>query len=129
MEMKKGAGYFYFAFRVIVGLVFMMHGAQKLFGAFGGINGQSVNVVSLFGLAGIIEFFGGILIAIGLFTKIVAAIGGIEMIVAYFRVHIPNGFIPLTNGGEPAVLFFASFLVIFVLGAKKWGLDSIIFGK
>jgi len=123
--------YFYFVFRVLVGLLFLQHGLQKLFGAFGGLggSGQPVELVSLMGLAGTIETFGGLFIALGLFTRLAAFIAAIELLVAYFRVHIPNGLIPFLNGGELALLYIASFLVIIAFGARKWSLEKAVFKK
>lgn len=113
--------YFYFVFRVIAGLLFAQHGAQKLFGWLGG---SQAELFSLMGAAGIIEFFGGILLALGLITQFIATLGAIEMLVAYFMVHFPNGWIPIVNKGELALLYFAAFLVLFVHGSRKWGLDN-----
>ena len=123
---EKNASSFYFVFRVLVGLLFLQHGMQKLFGAFGGVgaDGGAVQLISLFGLAGIIEFFGGLLIIIGLFTRFAAFFSGLEIIIAYFRVHLPQGNIPILNGGELALLFFAAFLVLVAYGAGKWSLDN-----
>ena len=121
--------YLYFVFRVFVGLLFLQHGLQKLFGAFGGVGGQPVELLSLFGLAGLIEFLGGIAIAVGLFTRLAAFISAIEMLVAYFTVHAPNGLIPLVNQGELALLYFATFLVLMVYGAGKWSLEKAIMKK
>ncbi len=115
---------FYFVMRVLAGLLFMQHGAQKLFGALGG--SQVDTLVSTAGVAGIIEFFGGFFLVIGFLTRIVAVIGGLEMLWAYFTVHIPNGFWPIQNGGEGALLFFTAFLIFMVHGAKKWGVDNAL---
>jgi len=113
---------FYFLFRVIVGLLFMIHGATK-FGWIGG--GSSVELVSLMGLAAIIEFFGGLLIVLGAYTVFAAVLGGLEMIYVYLTVHIPQGFNPLVNGGELALLFLAAFLVLATVGAGKlWSYDN-----
>ena len=120
--LKGNTDYFYFAFRVLVGLMFMQHGAQKLFGAFGG---NAVGTYfSLFGLAGFIEFFGGLLIAFGLLTRLAAFLGMCVMIGAWAIVHIPKGFVPIVNGGELAAMFFAAFLVILAKGCGKAGLDN-----
>ena len=81
------------------------------------------------GLAGVIEFFGGLAIVIGIFTRLVAAITALEMLVAYFMAHIPQGPIPLVNQGEPALLFFAAFLVLIAYGAGKWNLGKMLFKK
>jgi len=123
--------YFYFVFRIFVGLLFLQHGLQKLFGAFGGLtgDGQAVELFSLFGLAGIIELLGGIAITVGFFSRLAAFIAGIEMVIAYFMVHVPQGLIPFVNKGELALLYFAAFLVIIAFGARKWSLEKVIFKK
>jgi putative oxidoreductase len=118
--------YFYFAFRVLIGVLFFQHGGQKLFGLFGG---KSQALFSLMGLAGIIEFFGGIAIALGLFTRLVALITGIEMVSAYLMVHLPHGWIPIVNKGELALLYLSGFLVLIAYGAKKWSLERALFKK
>ena len=120
--LKGNEDYFYFAFRVLVGLMFMQHGAQKLFGAFGGNAVETY--ISLFGLAGFIEFFGGLMIAFGLLTRLAAFLGMSTMIGAWAVVHIDRGFVPIVNGGELAAMFFAAFLVILVKGSGKAGLDN-----
>ena len=112
----KYRGYLYFIFRVLVGLLFFTHGIQK----FGMLGGSSVNLISLMGLAGTIEVIVGALIAIGLLTRIVALLGALEMLVAYFMVHLPAGLNPLANQGEPALLYFAAFLVLIGYGSVKW---------
>ncbi len=121
--------YLFFIFRVLVAYLFFEHGTQKLFGWFGGINGASVPITSLFGAAGIIETVVGILIFFGLFTRLAALIGAIEMVIAYIKVHIPQNAIPLLNQGEPALLFFASFLVLLVYGARRFSLEKLLLKK
>ncbi len=113
----------YFVMRVLAGLLFMQHGAQKLFGVLGG---EQAQLVSQMGIAGVIEFFGGLFITIGLFTRLAAVLGGLEMLWAYFTVHISESFWPILNGGEGALLFFTVFLIFMVHGAKKWGVDNLI---
>jgi len=76
--------YFYFVFRVLVGLLFLQHGLQKLFGMFGGLGGNSAELFSLMGLAGTIETLGGLGIALGLFTRLWAFFAAIEMLIAYY---------------------------------------------
>ena len=129
IEKYANKDYFYFVFRVFVGLLFLQHGLQKLFGSFGGVGGQPVELLSLFGLAGLIEFLGGIAITLGLFTRLVAFIAALEMLVAYFMVHASGGLIPLVNQGELALLYFASFLVLAVYGAGKWSVEKAILKK
>ena len=90
------------ALRLVAGLMFAVHGAQKLFGAFGG---QQVPLAGLMGLAGVIEFVGGLLIAIGLFASWAAFIASGQMAAAYFMAHAPQGFLPPVNKGEVAVLY------------------------
>ncbi|MBI2499376.1 DoxX family protein [Candidatus Woesearchaeota archaeon] len=120
--MEKNANYFYFVFRIVIGLLFMLHGISKI----QGLSSGKITLVSLMGLAMIIEVVGGVMIILGLLTRYVSLITAVEMIVAYFKAHIPQGINPLTNGGEPAVLFFAAFLVLLAYGAGKWSLDSKI---
>jgi putative oxidoreductase len=116
------------AFRIIVGLAFASHGAQKLFGIFGGVdgNGMAVPLMSLFGLAGVLELVGGLLVTIGLFTRPVAFLLSGEMAVAYFMVHVSTGhsIIPLVNKGEPAVLYCFAFLLLAFHGAGALSVDA-----
>ena len=124
--MQKALGrfapYFYALLRLVAGLAFAQHGAQKLFGLLGG---QAVELTSQRGLAGIIEFVGGIMIALGLFTSPVAFIAGGEMAWAYFQAHSPRGFWPIQNGGELAVLYCFIFLYFTAIGSGKLSIDSI----
>ena len=110
--------------RMVAGLMFAQHGAQKLFGWLGGE--QVANVMSMMGIAGILEFFGGILIILGLFTRPVAFLLSGEMAVAYFMAHFPRAFWPAENGGEPAVLFCFIFLYFAAAGAGRWSIDDAI---
>src|SRR3989338_468192 len=74
----------YLVFRVFVGLLFAQHGMQKLFGWFGGLGGgQAAALFSLMGVAGVIELFGGLAIAIGLFSRLMAILGALLMVAAY----------------------------------------------
>ncbi len=116
----------YAIMRVVVGLLFSLHGMQKLFGWFGGVQGEAVPLVSLFGLAGILEFLGGLLVALGLFTGIVAFILSGEMAVAYFMAHFPRGFWPIVNEGELAVLYCFVFLYMASRGSGVWSIDAAL---
>ncbi len=114
-------------FRIGAGLLFMQHGAQKLFGllgGFGGTPGATADLFSMMGLAGVLEFFGGLLIVLGLLTRPVAVILVVEMIAAYFMAHIPNGLVPIQNGGELALLYALVFAVIATQGAGPGSLDQ-----
>jgi putative oxidoreductase len=116
------------AFRIVLGLGFASHGAQKMFGMFGGVDGHGMAVppMSLFGLAAALELVGGLLVAIGLFTRPVAFILAGEMAVAYFMAHVtPSGSLhPLVNKGEPAVLYCFAFLFLAFHGAGPFSVDA-----
>ncbi len=109
-------------FRVVFGLLWLCHGLSKL-------TGWPLGPAAPVGLwpdyyAGWIELITGALIAVGLFTRIAAFVACGEMAVAYFTVHLPRGFFPISNGGEAAVMYcFAFFLLIF-LGAGAYALDA-----
>jgi putative oxidoreductase len=111
----------YFLLRVVAGLLFACHGAQKLLGVLGG---QQPPVGSLLFFAGIIELFGGVCIAAGILTAPVALIASGEMAVAYFRAHAPQGVWPIVNRGELAVLYCFLFLYIATRGGGKWTLTK-----
>jgi putative oxidoreductase len=112
--------------RIVAGLLFMLHGGQKLFGWFGGVDGKgaTVDMASLFGLAGVLELVGGALIIIGLLTRPVAFVLSGQMAVAYFMAHFPNGFWPIENRGEPAALFAFVFLFLAFNGAGPLSVDA-----
>jgi putative oxidoreductase len=116
----------YALMRIVAGLLFFCHGAQKLFGWFGGPGGKggAVDLVSLFGLAGVIEMLCGLLIALGLFAGWVAFLASGEMAVAYFKAHFPGGFWPIENHGELAVLYCFVFLYVAARGAGIWSIDG-----
>lgn len=117
------APYFYALLRIVAGLAFAQHGAQKLFGLLGAK--QAVPLMSQFGLAGVIEFVGGILIALGLFTSPIAFVASGQMAWAFFQSHLPRGFWPIMNGGELAVLYCFIFLYFAAAGSGKFSLDAI----
>jgi putative oxidoreductase len=110
--------------RVVTGLMFWQHGAQKLFGWLGGEQVQEL--ASLRGLAGVLEFFGGSLIILGLFTHPVAFILSGEMAFAYFMSHAPQALWPIMNRGEAAVLFCFIFLFFAAHGAGRYSLDAFL---
>ena len=111
--------------RIIVGLMFATHGAQKLFGMFGGKGGATGQMM----VGGIIELAGGLLIAFGLLTRPAAFLASGMMAVAYFMAHAPQGWHPVMNKGELAVLYCFLFLYMFFRGAGPLSLDSMIGGK
>jgi putative oxidoreductase len=128
--MEKVLGSFapqiYALFRIVAGLLFAQHGAQKLFGALGG---EQVELVSRAGLAGVIELFGGLLIAIGLFAGLAAFIASGEMAFAYFIAHASGGLFPIQNRGELAVLYCFVFLYIAARGSGIWSVDAARKGR
>ena len=114
--------------RILVGFMFLQHGAQKLFGLLGGFGGQegaTAPLLSLMGFAGILEFFGGLAILLGLFTQPVAFILSGEMAVGYFMAHFPRSFWPIVNRGETAVLYCLIFLLLATTGGGSLSLDSL----
>ena len=113
----------YTLLRVVAGLSFATHGTQKLFGYPPGGHGP-VPVASLMGVAGVIEAVGGLMIALGFFAGFAAFIASGEMAVAYFKVHAPQGFFPVVNEGEAAVLYCFLFLYIATRGSGRYALDA-----
>jgi putative oxidoreductase len=110
--------------RIVAGLLLMQHGAQKLFGFPPGAQGsQTPPLMSMLGFAGVLEFFGGLLLLIGLFTRSAAFILSGLMAVAYFMAHAPQGFWPLLNRGELAALYCFVFLYLSVAGGGSWSVD------
>jgi len=114
-------------FRIVFGLLFTLHGTQKLLGFPTAMESGTVPMGTWpYWYAGVIELVLGLLILTGLFTRIAAFIASGEMAYAYFSAHLPKAFWPIDNGGEPAVLFcFGFFLLVFV-GGGSIALDSII---
>lgn len=116
----------YATLRIVAGLLFAFHGAQKLFGLF---EGPARPLASLMGLAGIIEFAGGVLVMIGFLTGLVAFIASGQMAFAYFLAHAPRGGWPIENEGELAALFCFLFLFISARGAGIWSVDAALFWR
>ncbi|WP_101296058.1 DoxX family protein [Halegenticoccus soli] len=121
----------YVVFRVLVGLLFIQHGAQKLLGLFGGADGsgETVPLLSMYGIAGVIELAGGLLIVVGLLTRLVAIIAAGEMVVAQLIAHLPNGVIPIQNGGELGLLYIAAFCVLSIYGAGQYSIAHLLFDR
>jgi putative oxidoreductase len=116
-----------FLLRVVAGLLFLQAGGMKLFGWFGGIpGGMTVRLLSQVGIGGVLEFFGGVLVLVGLFTRPVAFVLSGEMAVAYWQFHAPHGFWPIQNHGEPAVLLCFIFLYLAAQGSGAWSLDEVV---
>ena len=110
--------------RIVTAFLLMQHGSQKLFG-FPAEAGQTASppLTSLMEVAGGLEFFGGLLVLLGLFTRPVAFVLSGFMAVAYFMAHAPDGFWPILNQGDLAVLFCFVFLYLSAAGGGPWSLD------
>ncbi|HND64811.1 MAG TPA: DoxX family protein [Elusimicrobiota bacterium] len=116
-----------FLLRIVAGLLFLQAGGMKLFDWFGGVPaefGGHPKLFSLIGIGGVLEFFGGLLVLLGLFTRPAAFIISGQMAVAYFMFHQPKGFWPIQNHGEPAVLLCFIFLLFAAHGGGDWSLDA-----
>lgn len=113
--------------RIVTGLLFLHHGSQKLFGFPPSDHpAGDFQLLSLVGIAGILEFFGGVLVLIGLFTRPVALILSGQMAVAYFMAHAPQHFLPIVNRGELAVLYCFVFLYLAFAGGGPWSVDRCL---
>ena len=111
--------------RIVAGLLFLLHGTQKLFAIPPSAGGRTVELASRLGAAGVIETAGGLLILLGLFTRPAAFICSGEMAFAYFLAHAPRGPLPIGNGGEVPVLFCFIFLYLAAAGGGPWSLDAL----
>src|SRR5690349_4868830 len=112
--------------RIVVGLLYMEHGLAKILD----FPHQPTHApYALFtlnpGLQGLLELVGGLLLALGWFTRTVAFVLAGNMAVAYFMVHGPRGFFPLLNGGELAIVYCFVFLYLWVAGGGEWRLDRL----
>ncbi len=110
--------------RVVVALLFFEHGTSKLFGwpSAGAVNAP----FSLLWFAGMIELIAGVLLAAGLFTRLVALVMSGEMAFAYFMGHAPASFFPIANRGDSAILYCFVFLYIAFAGGGPWSVDALI---
>ena len=115
--------------RIVVGFLFLQHGSAKLLGMPHIAMFDGLQLMSLMGVAGILELVGGALILIGLFTRPVAFILSGQMAVAYFMAHAPNGPLPILNQGELAALYSFIFLYFAFAGAGKLSVDSVFCKK
>lgn len=114
--------------RIIVAFLFIAHGTQKLFG-FPPAGRPPVELASIFGIAGVLETFGGMLLLLGLFTRPVAFLLAGEMAFAYFLFHAKMGFWPIINHGEIVVLFCFTWLYFSAAGPGPWSLDAWLRGR
>ncbi|MFC5272257.1 DoxX family protein [Adhaeribacter terreus] len=119
----KFSPYLYAILRLVSGLMFAMHGSQKLLAWPG--DKPAVELASLMGFAGIVELVGGLMIAFGFLAGYAAFIASGQMAFAYFMVHAPQGSLPILNQGELAVLYCFLFLYIASKGSGIWSIDTL----
>lgn len=114
--------------RIVVGFLFLCHGAQKILGALGGMDGEgaTAQMFSQMWFGGLIELFGGLAIMLGIFVGWAAFIASGTMAVGYFQFHQPQGTLPIHNGGELAVVYVFLFLFIAARGAGTWSLGGML---
>jgi putative oxidoreductase len=110
--------------RIVAALLFLAHGTAKLFHVPHLPNFDNLQLMSLEGAQGTIEVVGGVLLAIGLFSRPVAFILSGDMAFAYFIAHWPKNWLPLLNGGDLAVLFCFVFLYLWAAGPGPWSVDA-----
>ncbi|HUQ31606.1 MAG TPA: DoxX family protein [Pyrinomonadaceae bacterium] len=119
--------------RIVAAFLLLQHGLQKIFGVLmptpapGAPSSHGTfSLFSLMGLAGTLEFAGGLLVLLGLFTRPVAFILSGLLAVAYFMSHAPGGFWPILNRGELAAIYSFVFLYLAVAGGGEWSLDRLL---
>lgn len=112
--------------RIATGILFMQHGLQKSYGLLGGFpaNGDTAPLLSMVGVAGILELFGGAFIILGFATRPVALVLMVQMIATYFIIHAPQGGWPIQNQGEFALVYAAVFAFLTGNGPGIWSLDE-----
>ena len=110
--------------RIVTAFLYIAHGTQKFFGFPGAGGGPPIDLMTLRGASSILETFGGALLLVGLFTRPVAFILSGHMAFAYFMAHAPQGFWPLLNRGELAIMFCFVFLYLAAAGGGPWSLDA-----
>lgn len=121
----RWAPYLQSVLRMVVAFLYVAHGTQKFFGFPAAEPRAAVPLLSLLGLASVIEIVGGTLLFLGLFTRPIAFVLAGEMAVAYFMNHVWRGFWPLVNRGEPAVFFCFTWLYFAAAGAGPWSVDAL----
>ena len=121
--LSRFAPYILSLVRIVVGLLFLEHGAQKHFYFPPGGNHPAITTLS--GAAGAFEILCGVLIAIGLFTRPAAFVASGVMAFAYFLAHFPRGFFPVNNGGDSAILYCFVFFYLIFAGGGPLGLDAL----
>ena len=114
--------------RIMAALLFVEHGLSKFFG-FPSANAPHPTLFDLEWFSAVIELVGGVLLTLGLFTRLAALIMSGEMAVGYFLVHAPKSFYPYLNGGELAIMYCFVFFYLIFAGAGPLSFDALIFGN
>lgn len=114
--------------RIIAGFLLLQHGLQKLFG-YPPPSGPRGPLDTLGWIAAVLEFAGGLMLILGIFTRAVAFILSGLMAVAYFMAHAPGGFWPILNRGELAALYSFVFLYLAFAGGGTWSLDNLLWRR
>jgi len=124
---RSWAPYFLSILRIMAALLFIEPGSAKLFAFPAAVmpGGGTAAILSLAGIAGILEVFGGLCLLLGFFTRPVAFLLSGEMAVAYFIGHAPHGFWPIVNHGELAILFCFLWLFLSAAGPGPWSIDAM----
>ncbi len=110
--------------RIMSALIFMAHGTQKIL-SFPASDRPAPDILSLSGIAGVLELFGGALLVLGLFTRPVAFVLSGLMAFAYFIAHAPRSFFPILNGGDAAILYCFVFLYLVFAGGGHWRIYAL----
>jgi putative oxidoreductase len=110
--------------RIVVALLFLEHGLAKLIHFPVAQPGAPDPLPLLLLAAAIIEIVAGVLITVGLWTRLLAFIAAGEMAIAYFMFHAPQGFWPIVNMGEGAILYCFVFLYLAAAGPGAWSIDE-----
>jgi putative oxidoreductase len=121
-SLDRGRPHILSLLRIIAALLFMEHGLQKYFG----FPSAGPHLSPLLYVQGVIEIVGGILLLVGVYTRIIAFILAGDMAVAYFLVHFPRSFFPAVNGGDAAILYCFTFFYLVFAGGGPWSLDRAL---
>lgn len=113
--------------RIVTALIFFAHGTEKLLGF--PVADRVPDAFTMGWFAGVLELFGGALLILGLFTRLVAFVLSGQMAVAYFIAHLPQSFFPSLNGGDAAILFCFVFLYLVFAGPGPWSVDAMRSGR
>jgi len=132
MTKEKALEITFFLLRVVAGFLFFCHGAQKFLGWFGGYHGEpgaTAPLLTQAGIGGVLEFFGGLAIMLGIGTPYVAFVLSGMMAVAYWQFHAPKGALPIINHGELAAVYCFLFLFMSIHGGGRWSVDALLRSK